>query len=297
MKHFLSLIVTMGFLACQPASSPTPSEIASPKPISVADTTRPSARSIIQQGGATLQHRILPPEGYERVEKDSLSFAAYLRQLPLHPHGSPVRLYNGSLKSYQQAHVAVVDLPIGTRDLHQCADAIMRLRAEYLWQQGQYDRIHFNFTNGFRVDYIPWMQGKRIRIEGNRSYWVNSTSPSNTYEDFWRYLEIVFAYAGTLSLEKELLSVPKDELQIGDVFIQGGSPGHAVLVVDKAVHPVSGKVLFLLAQSYMPAQEIHILRNPSDADLSPWYSLEFETTLSTPEWQFQAEDLKRFEGV
>ena len=43
------------------------------------------------------------------------------------------------------------------------------------------------------------------------------------------------------------------EMQIGDVFIRGGSPGHCVIVVDMAVHQETGEKLFMLAQSYMPA--------------------------------------------
>ena len=50
-----------------------------------------------------------------------------------------------------------------------------------------------------------------------------------------------------------------DAIEIGDIFIRGGFPGHAVLVVDMAIHPVSGQKAVLLAQSYMPAQDIHIL--------------------------------------
>jgi len=46
-------------------------------------------------------------------------------------------------------------------------------------------------------------------------------------------------------------------------------PGHAVIVVDMA-EDAKGQRAFLLAQSYMPAQDIHILKNPMDADLSPW---------------------------
>ncbi len=44
----------------------------------------------------------------------------------------------------------------------------------------------------------------------------------------------------------------------------------------------------LLAQGYMPAQQIHILVNPTSRDLSPWYELT-ETDagkLYTPEWIF-----------
>jgi hypothetical protein len=81
-------------------------------------------------------------------------------------------------------------------------------------------------------------------------------------------------------------------MQIGDVFIQAGHPGHTVLVVDLA--ECEGDKVFLLAQSYMPAQEVHVLRNPQDPELSPWYDLDFEDELQTPEWTFPPGALKRF---
>ncbi len=83
-------------------------------------------------------------------------------------------------------------------------------------------------------------------------------------------------------------------MEVGDVFIQGGSPGHAVLVVDMAVKKNKRQKVFLLAQSYMPAQDIHILKNPSDSILSPWYSFQSGDTLRTPEWDFSWSDLERF---
>jgi len=256
--------------------------------------TPEKASAIINPDGQTLETRILPPGGFERIVTDDQSFAAYLRQLPLKPQGSLVALYNGDHKPNHGIYDAVVDLDIGKRDLHQCADAVMRLRAEYLWNHKQYDKIHFNFTNGFRVDYSEWMKGKRIVVKGNDTYWSQSGSPSNTYKDLWKYLEIVFSYAGTLSLSKELNPVNTDDLRIGDIFIQGGAPGHAIIVVDLAIDPVTNKSIFLLAQSYMPAQEIQILKNPGDDRISPWYSVDFGETLKTPEWTFHKTDLKRF---
>ena len=82
-------------------------------------------------------------------------------------------------------------------------------------------------------------------------------------------------------------------MQIGDVFIKGGSPGHAVIVVDMAKSS-TGETLFLLAQSYMPAQEIQILVNPVNDDLSPWYSTKYLDYLQTPEWGFEIDELMRF---
>lgn len=83
---------------------------------------------------------------------------------------------------------------------------------------------------------------------------------------------------------------------IGDVFIRGGSPGHAVIVLDMAENKATGERVFLLAQGYMPAQDIHILKNPSAPNLSPWYSTRFGTTLQTPEWEFKAGELKAFKS-
>ena len=251
--------------------------------------------SILNTEGTSVETRFLPPKGFVRMHAEENSFAEYLRKLPLKPHNSEVKYFDGSTKKNNDVYDAVVNLPIGNKDLHQCADAIMRLRAEYLWNTGQFEKIHFNFTNGFRVDYTEWMKGKRITVKGNKTNWTGGGSPSNTYTDFWSYMEIIFTYAGTLSLDKELKTVNTDELQIGDIFIKGGSPGHAVIVVDAAVNPVTKEKIFLLAQSYMPAQEIQILKNPMNTEYSPWYSVNFGKTLNTPEWKFGKDRLKRFE--
>jgi hypothetical protein len=242
----------------------------------------------------SIETRIAPPQGYERTKVEAHSFPKYLRTLKLKPIGSHVKYFNGASKPNNGVYHSVIDLPIGKRDLHQCADAIMRLRAEYLWKKGAYDQIHFNFTNGFRVNYSEWMKGRRMVIKGNKTYWNNRNKPSNTYKDFWAYMELIFSYAGTASLEKELKSIKIEDAEIGDVLIQGAFPGHAVLIIDQAIHPTTGKKLYLLAQSYMPAQETQVLNNPNDSKLSPWYELE-EGTIYTPEWTFKSGDLRRFE--
>ncbi len=242
----------------------------------------------------TISGRFNPPSGYERIAKDSTSFAQYLRNLPLKPDNALVHYYDGSTKSNRGVYKAVIDLPIGKRDLHQCADAVMRLRAEYLFGRQKYDSIHFNFTNGFRADYAKWRTGKRIVVDGNRVFWKQRTTASDQPDDFWKYLEMVFSYAGTASLSKELKPVTLSEMQIGDVFIQGGFPGHAVIIVDMATNIRTGKSLFLLAQSYMPAQELQLLANPNSSNQSPWYSAAFAGNLTTPEWVFKKTDLKRF---
>lgn len=252
-------------------------------------------KRLILPEGKTLEKRIAVPDGYKRIKIKKQSFEEYLRKLPLKPHGALVRFYNGEKKPNNNIYDAVVDMGIGKKNLHQCADAVMRLRADYLWHRGLFDRIHFNFTNGFRVNYSEWRKGKRIILKGNKTYWKQRKSPSNTYRNFWKYMEVIFTYAGTYSLSKELKTIHTEDMKIGDVFIKGGFPGHAVIVVDMAVNPNTKEKIFLLAQSYMPAQEIQILKNRNNSKISPWYSINFGKVLNTPEWVFKKTDLKRFE--
>lgn len=242
----------------------------------------------------TISNRFELPIGFQRVKSTANSFENYLQNLHLKPKNSLVKYYNGAIKPNNNVYEAVIDLPIGRKDLHQCADAIMRLRADYFYQKKAYDQIHFNFTNGFRADYTRWKNGERIAIKGNKTNWVKTAQASDNQQDYWAYLEQVFTYAGTASLAKELHSTSKKEMKIGDIFIKGGFPGHAVIIVDMAINPKTGQKLMLLAQSYMPAQEIQILKNPNDKSLSPWYSIDYGKELNTPEWTFEANQLKKF---
>ncbi|GAB4418678.1 MAG: DUF4846 domain-containing protein [Bacteroidia bacterium] len=239
-----------------------------------------------------LEHRIAPPGGYVREPAAPGSMTAWLRGLPLLPGRPEVLLYNGTPKGNQTAHYAVVQIDVGNRDLQQCADAVMRLRAEYLYACGRHADIHFDFTSGDRADYPRWRDGWRPQIQGNSVKWTKQAAYDDSYATFRRYLDVVFTYAGTWSLSRELVPVadPHD-LRPGDVFIQGAFPGHAVLVVDVAVHAGTGRKVFLLAQSYMPAQQMHILRHPGRD--TPWYETP-ATSLATPEWFFPAGSLKRW---
>ena len=247
----------------------------------------------INQEGRTIEQRFLVPNGFDRVPVVEHSYQQYLRLLPLKPDGTLVSFYTGEKKTNDQVYCAVIDKPIGQKNLHQCADAIMHLRGDYLWRQKKYNEITFNLTNGFPLPYSEWQKGKRLIVNGNKTTWSAPKNSDSSYESFWKYLEVVFMYAGTLSLSKELKPISISEAKIGDIFIQGGSPGHAIVIVDHVIRKSDGKQLFLLAQSYMPAQEIQILLNPkSKAD--PWFEFPAEGELLTPEWRFQVSDLMRF---
>lgn len=238
----------------------------------------------------TVKSRFSPPAGYQRVSCPPASFGGYLQNLALKPAGAPVKYYNGQEKR-KPVYAAVLATDIGDKNLQQCADAIIRLRAEYFYARKSYDSISFPLTNGFEVPYRLWRSGHRVQVKGGQCSWKKVSAPSDSYAGFRAYLNFVFNYAGTISLNKQLHPRKLADISIGDVFITGGSPGHAIIVLDMAVNK-QGQKVFLLAQSYMPAQDIHILKNYSRPDLGPWYSLQDGQSLETPEWTFPAGQLK-----
>lgn len=244
----------------------------------------------------TMINRIPTPEGYGRVELPKESFGNWLRHLPLKPGKPNVKLYDKTDKWNQSMHVAVVDLDVDEKDLQQCADAVMRLRAEYYYQIGAYSNIHFNYTNGAEVNYKNWVDGKKpVPVSGGVT-WKSCSYCNDSYQSFRKYLIQIYNYAGTISLERELKPKIWNNVEVGDVVIWGGSPGHAIAVVDVALNPKTGDKIFLLAQSFMPAQESHVLKNPNNSSLSPWYSIsDIEDDFITPEWLFDADCLRGWE--
>ncbi len=257
------------------ALNPSIHQVVEPKALEL-----PQSNSIKPQIDANYQivQDIPCPKGYVRVESQSNSFGNYLRNLPLKTENNKVYLFDGSEKWSQGEHFAVLKMDVGSQDLQQCADAVMRLRAEYLFEQTRFADIHFNFLS-----------------DAKPRYYTDYAKQDRTYNTFRRYMNYIFAYANTRSLRKEMKSVAIQNMQIGDVFIQSGNPyGHAITVMDMAKNE-KGEKVFMVSQSFMPAQEIHILLNKRNDTLNPWYALDFGETLITPEWTFKATDLKRFE--
>ncbi len=255
---------------------------------------RPLGLPLAATATDTLAARFPPPAGFQRIAAAPGSFAAWLRGLPLKPAGAPVLLYNGAPKFRQDVHAAVIDIDVGTRDLQQCADAAMRLRAEWLYAMQRPGEIAFNDTgSGKPIAFSRWAAGDRPRPSGRSLAWSRSAAPDAGYASFRRYMDTVFTWAGTHSLERQLAAVPLSDIAAGDLFIKGGFPGHAVLVADVA-KSAAGETRFLLLQSFMPAQQMHVLKNLQDADASPWYRLDFGDRLLTPEWVFPRDSLRRW---
>ncbi len=244
-------------------------------------------RTVATPTADRLEQRFAPPEGFVRVVAPEGSFAAWLRGLPVKPEGAPVLLHSGLPKWRQDVHAAVIDIDTGARDLQQCADAVMRLRAEWQFARGDVRRIAFNDTGGGKpMPFSRWAVGERPRAEGRALIWGKRASADASYASFRRYMDTVFTWAGTHSLERELIAVRDGRVEIGDVIIKGGFPGHAVLVADVVEHRATGERRFLLIQSFMPAQDMHVLKGRDTPDGSPWYRLEPGQAFVTPEWIF-----------
>ena len=248
---------------------------------------------------ARVAARFPVPAGCRRVPVAAGSWGEWLRWLPLRPVGTPARLYNGQLKDPQEVVAAVVDIDPGTQDLQQCADAIIRLRAEYLFSHDP-NQVHFHLTTGYDFWFSDFAAGRSFKVSGEKILPAARPAEAPTHAALTRYLIPTFGYAGTLSLSRELRPVPLAAVQPGDVLIHGGAPDHAVLVVDVAEHPATHQKYLLLAQSYMPAQNIHVLKNIY-AEAPPlrdgaWFAVPAptETRFGTPEWTFRREELGRF---
>lgn len=234
------------------------------------------------------------PMAFNYVEYGDTVYADWLLDLKL-KESKTVYLYNGRLKPDQSVQHSVLHIDIGRKDLVQCADAVMKLRSDFLFEKHRYNDLNFVTTSGDSVSFQSWLKGIRWKEQGRGLIPYQVTKRAiDTANEYNRFMEMVFSYCGTYSLSKQLKVVANiNSIQPGDVFIKGGFPGHAVTVMAVAEN-TEGERIFLLSQGYMPAQDIHILKNYGDPDLSPWYEIKQVFPLFTPQWQFGAGSLKRW---
>ena len=229
-----------------------------------------------------LEDRFAAPPGFVRVPLPADSFGAWLRDLPLAAAGTPVRSYDGRLlRSGDDARVAAVaTLDVGKADLQQCADAVIRLHAEWSWSRGK-PEVSYRAASGTALPWERWARGERVKPQGQSIEWVASARPASDHAAFRSYLDAVFTWANTVSLARQGKVVSLDDLRPGDFMILPGGPGHSVLVLDVARAP-DGRRLVLLGQSYMPAQSYHVLR-PAAGEV--WFAVDPSSEgIQTPFW-------------
>ena len=229
----------------------------------------------------TVREAYPPPAGATRVPGDA--FGDWLGDLDLAEPERPVRTWDGR-NVPQDARVILLDLVPG--DLQQCADTAIRLRAE--WQRATGQEVLFHATSGDPLPWSRWQAGERPRAEGRRLQWSSGAARGDSDASWARYLAAVFTWAGTASLQAHD-TVPADQPLPGHVIVQGGYPGHAVVVLDVATD-ARGGTLLLVGEGFMPAQDAHVQHGPVDG----WWSWDPEEGLALPYWPLPAQALRRF---
>ncbi len=245
-----------------------------------------------------LNKRFRPPEGFHRVEYPEGSFAAWLQSLPLKAYGQPPLLYDGERK-LSPTVASVLDMRIGKKDLQQCADTVMRLRAEYLYEKGEYSRISFHFVVGFECSWDKWRAGYRIAGPVETPRWVKKEEPSDSRETFDAYLDMVYTRSSTLSLGTlDMIPADPNDMQVGDAFVRPGAPGHTVIIADMAVNPVTQEKYIITAEGMIPAQQPQIT-NGLDLTTGPWILVPSPLTgnFASTNTSFAWSQLMRFKDI
>lgn len=250
--------------------------------------------SLLNKDSLTIKSRVNTPKGYKRVKYNTGSFEDYLRNYKLKPFNSKIINYDGSEYYWQIGHIGILDVPVPKNGLQQCADALIRIRSEYLWDNNRKDEIGFNFTSGHYCSWLEYAEGYRPRINGNKVTFSKTAKSNHTKNNFYKYLNLIYTYSGTLSLYNELPQITAiEKLKVGDMLIRGGTPGHIVMIADEVVNE-KGEKLFLLFQGNTPAQSVHLVKNLEDTELSPWYDLKLNVEIGVSNYTFNNSKYVRF---
>lgn len=250
--------------------------------------------NLVNEDSLTIESRVNVPKGYKRVEYAKGSFQEYLRRYELKPYGSKIINYDDSEYYWQKGHIGILDVPVPKNGLQQCADALIRIRSEYLWDNDRKGEIGFNFTSGHYCSWVQYAKGYRPKINGSKVMFNKTAAANHSKDNFYKYLNLIYMYSGTLSLYNELpkINAIKD-LKIGDMLIKGGSPGHIVMIADEIVNE-AGEKGFLLFQGNTPAQSVHLVRNLENSTFSPWYELKMNSKIPVSNYTFGNSKFVRF---
>ena len=234
-----------------------------------------SLTNLISENKKTIYTKVKTPKEFIRVKPHN-EFAAFINNLPLKSDKLKARLYDGSEKINDYVYIGVIDLIQPKNNVQYNGNAIIRLRAEYLYRTKQFDRIDFKIN-------------PRQDLKSFKEFAQNDFSQKK-FNEFIEYL--LYNYNPN-TLHHHLKSVSLQEMQIGDIFVQRSqSRGHAAIVIDMATDEMGNK-LFLLAQAFYPGQDIYIASNLDNEEINPWYVLK-DGPILTPEWRFMPNDLMRF---
>jgi len=231
--------------------------------------------NLINKNNLTIYTKYRTVNGFTRI-KPSSDFEIFLNNLPLKADKLSAKLYDGTIKLNKDSYAGIIDLPQFESNIQFHSNAIIRLRAEYYFKNKMYDKIDFKSKSNSAIEsYLQYSKG------------------DYSYKKFNSYLEYLLFNITPSTINHMLEPIKIKEIKIGDVFIQrSNTKSHAAIVVDVAQN-IKNEKIFILAQSYYPSQDIQIITNPLNEDISPWFNAK-EGTILTPEWRFMSSDIMRF---
>lgn len=218
----------------------------------------------LHQNSVFSQNRIKLPDGYIRVLPED-NYARFISKLNFKPLSKN--------NTENNAYLATINLKTINKHSQFTTNTAFRLYYEYLFNEKEFEHINFN-------------QNKNIQS-------FNKYSSRKTYDDFATYLEYAFEFLDYNSLALYTQPVNLKDIRIGDIFYHNSHPkSNAVIVVDLA-EDLNGNKMMLLAKSVNATNEIHILNNTENSEISPWFILKPGSIL-TADWRFHTDDLVRF---
>lgn len=243
----------------------------------------------------TIRERFDAPEDYQWKESQHNSYGHFIEHFELKNYGSPIVKFNGEKINNQALHEAVFDIDVGDKDLQQCADAIIRLRSEYLFKTKNFGDIKYHFTSGDLLSWEDYKNGTRASVNANSVSFRKAAAVDDSYQNFRNYLNLIYNYAGTISQFRETKPVTKNsDLQTGDILITAGSPGHVVFIAGVSQNK-NGEKRYLLGEGFTPAQSISVMKNPYNPVISPWYELDVNSPeIKTSRYIFNPVTFRRY---
>jgi hypothetical protein len=213
----------------------------------------------------------LPDPQYKRVQLDPDSFGSWLRRLSLKPAGSPVLDYRSRIYKTAEDSVvgAVVAMDISGRRMEQCMDVLVRLYAEYLWQQSQAIRLKLPLPGRYWLAWQDWAAGLRPRYRGTHVSLIQNSTSDHSEANYRAYLREVYAASATQQFYYSYQSLDREMAQPGDFIVKKGRKRHAVMIVDIARNP-EGEEIALIGHGDTPACQFFLLRYSED---NLWFPL------------------------
>jgi hypothetical protein len=230
----------------------------------------------------TAMHRFagsLP--GYTVFADEAESWTEWLRLLPLAAPGTPVRNYRGEIvvPGDDEHLAAVVAMDLGTQNVQQGADVVLRLHAEWRWWVKDLRMLYLSDAK-VELPLQKWVAGERLVAREGKPTWIRQAEPKPKldYADFRAYLDSVFTWSDSEALLADSVPLAPESLEPGAFFLHEGPPAEVLIVLDVAASP-AGKRAMLLAQGLNPAEDIHVIR-PNRTSL--WFPVRTDQPVRVP---------------